>query len=211
MSDWIDVTRTLTNGMIHWPGDSPFHCQRVADITGPGTVNVSEISTCVHAGTHIDAPFHFIPDGADVSEVPLAKLCGPAVVVDLPEARDVVVEDLEGAGIEPGFRVLLRTVNQALWDEPEFDEDFFGITGDAAMWLVDREVPVVGVDYLSVDGYHDAEKPAHYALLGNGVVIIEGLDLSQVAPGRYEMVALPLKIAGSEGSPARVIIRPLEG
>ncbi len=211
MADWIDVTRTLTNSMIHWPGDTTFHWRRVADITGPGTANLSEISTCVHTGTHIDAPLHFMADGLDVAELPLAKLCGPAVVVDFPETRDVTLEDLENVGIEPGMRVLLRTANQALWDEPEFNESFFGITGDAAMWLVDQDVPVVGVDYLSVDGYHNAEKPAHYALLGNGIIIIEGLDLSQVTPGCYEMVALPLKIAGSEGSPARVILRPLAG
>jgi len=209
MSDWIDLTRTLTNSIIHWPGDRAFHWRRVADLAGPGTSNLSVIRTNVHAGTHIDAPLHFIADGMDIAEVPLAQLCGPAVVVDLPAARDVAAEDLEDAGIKPGERVLLRTVNQALWEKPEFDESFFGVSGDAAMWLVDHEVPVVGVDYLSIDPYHDAEKPAHYALLGNGIVIIEALDLAHVEPGRYEMVALPLKIAGSEASPARVIIRPL--
>lgn len=210
MADWMDVTRTLTNDMIHWPGDPPFEWKRIADITGPGTANISQITTCVHAGTHIDAPLHFMTDGKDISELPLSQLCGPAVVVEVAEPRDVAVEDLEAGDIEPGERVLLKTVNQALWDEPEFTRDFFGISGDAAMWLVDREAPVVGVDYLSVDSYHNTEKPAHYALLGNGVVLIEGLDLSAVAPGRYDMIALPLKIAGSEGSPARVILRPRE-
>lgn len=209
MADWIDVTRTLTNGMIHWPGDPPFQWRRFADIKGPGTANVSEITTNVHAGTHIDAPLHFIADGKDVAELSLDKLCGPAIVVHLPEPRDVLLEDLENAGIKPGERVLLRTANEPLWDEPVFNEGHFALSGDAAMWLVDNEVPVVGVDYLSVDSYHSADKPAHYALLGNGVVIIEGLDLSRVEPGRYEMVALPLRIAGSDGSPARVILRPL--
>ncbi len=209
MSDWIDITRTLTNGMIHWPGDEGFHWERTRDITGPGTANVSRITTGVHIGTHIDAPLHFITGGQDIVEVPLAKLCGPAIVVDVQAARDVSIQDFQDAGIQRGERVLLRTASQTLWDKPEFDENFFGLSGDAAMWLVDLEVPAVGIDYLSIDSYQNRDQPAHYALLGNGVIIIESLDLAHVQPGRYEMVALPLKIAGSEGSPARVIIRPL--
>ncbi len=209
MSDWIDLTRTLENGMIHWPGDPPFQWRRVAEITGPGTCNLSEIQTCVHIGTHIDAPLHFIAGGGDVASLPLSKLCGPAIVVDVPEPRDVRVGDLERAGIRPGERVLLRTLNRDLWAKGIFDEGFFAIDGDAARWLADHDVPTVGVDYLSVDGFHHREKSAHYALLGAGVVIIEGIDLARIRPGRYEMVALPLKIAGSDGSPARVIIRPV--
>ncbi len=209
MREWIDITRTLSNSMIHWPGDPPFNWERVSDITGPGTCNLSQISTGVHIGTHIDAPLHFIPDGMDIVELPLSQLCGPAMVVDIPAARDMTIEDLESADIERGERVLFRTANQALWDKPDFDESFYGISGEAAMWLVDHEVPLVGVDYLSVDGYNQSTRPAHYALLGNGVIIIESLDLSQVRPGRYELVALPLKIAGSEASPARVIIRKM--
>jgi arylformamidase len=209
MKEWIDITRTLTDGMIHWPGDPPFHWERYNDLNGPGTCNLSRISTGVHIGTHIDAPLHFIDNGMDIAEIPLVQLCGPAIVVDVDAARDVAIEDLQDAGIKPGERVLLRTVNQALWDKPEFDPSYYGISADAAMWLVDNRVPLVGVDYLSVDAYRLKEQPAHLALLGNGVVIIEGLDLSKVKPGRYEMVALPLKIAGSEAGPARVIIRKL--
>jgi arylformamidase len=207
--EWIDITRTLSNGMIHWPGDPPFRWQRVEDITGPGTANLSEISTGVHIGTHIDAPLHFIEGGADIVEVPISVLCGMAMVVDVQAERDIVIEDIESAGIRPGDRVLFRTLNRLLWEKGEFDEGFHAISGDAAMWLVDHGVKVVGVDYLSVDAYHNESKPAHYALLGNGVIVIEGLDLADVEHGRYEMVALPLKIAGSEASPARVIIRPL--
>jgi arylformamidase len=209
MSEWIDVSRTLTNAMPFWPDDPPFHWERVSDISGTGTANVSRITTSVHVGTHIDAPLHFINEGQDITELELSRLCGPGVVIHLPEPRDVEARDLESAKIPPGHRVLIRTANEALWDEPEFRRDFFGLSGEAAMWLVDRDVPLVGVDYLSVDRYDNNEKPAHYALLGNGVIIVEGLDLSRAAPGRYEVVALPLKIAGSDGSPARVIIRPL--
>lgn len=208
--EWIDVTRTLTEGMIHWPTDPPFHWRRIEDIAGPGTSNQSEISTGVHIGTHIDAPLHFIEGGADIVEIPLSVLCGPAIVVDVDAPRDIAIQDVEKAGIRPGDRVLFRTLNRLLWEKGEFDEGYYAISGDAAMWLVDHEVRVVGVDYLSVDGYHSTGKPAHYAFLGNGVIIIESLNLDHVAPGRYEMAALPLKIAGSEAGPARVIIRPLK-
>lgn len=207
---WIDITRTLSNGMIHWPTDPPFHWERVKDLTVPGTTNLSRISGSVHSGTHIDAPLHFISGGQDIVEIPLSKLCGPALVLHLPAKRDIEAEDLQAAGIQRGERVLLRTSNEALWEKGEFDEDYVGLTGDAAMWLVDHAVPLVGIDYLSIDGYRAETSPAHLALLGNGVIILEGLDLSSVEPGRYELIALPMKIAGSEGAPTRAIIRPLK-
>ena len=207
---WIDITRTLTNGMIHWPGDPPFKWERFEDLSsGPNSANVSRIEMGVHVGTHVDAPLHYIQNADDVAQVPLRRLCGPAVVVHIPEPRDITVEDLEAAPIKRGERVLLRTANEALWDKDQFDPDFSGLSGDAAMWLVDHGAPLVGVDYLSVDGYRDEARSAHHALLGNNVIVVESLDLSGVEEGHYEMIALPLKIAGSEGSPARVIIRPI--
>jgi arylformamidase len=209
-SEWIDVTRTLTNGIIAWPSDPPFEYERISDITGPGTANLSRISTGVHIGTHIDAPLHFIPGGADIVEIPLSQLCGPALVVELPEPRDIALEDVHRLRLVAGDRVLFKTANSALWERGVFDENFFGLSGDAAMWLVEQSVSAVGVDYLSVDGYRSETKPAHYALLGNGVIIIESLDLSRVTAGRYEMIALPLKISGSEAAPARVILRPMK-
>lgn len=209
MSDWIDLTRTVTESMIQWPDDPPYRRQQVQEITGNGTVNLSAISGSVHIGTHIDAPLHFIPGGADVAALPLWKLCGPAVVVQVRAARDVAVEDFENAGIQNSDRVLLKTANEGLWRKPAFDPAYVAISARAARWLADRGVLLVGVDYLSIDRYDDPAKPAHHALLGAGIVVVEGLDLSQIAPGRYEMVALPLKLAGSDGSPARVIVRPL--
>jgi arylformamidase len=210
-TEWIDISRSLSNGIIHWPGEPPFNWRRTSDITDPGTCNNSEISTPVHIGTHIDAPLHLIPGGSDIVEVPLSRLCGPAVVVQVTARRDIAVEDLADVEVKPGDAVLFRTPNEELWDQQEFSEDFVALSGDAAMWLVDHEVSAVGIDYLSVDNYRSEDMPAHYALLGNGIIIIEGLDLSGVEPGRYEMIALPLKIAGSEGAPARVIIRPASG
>ncbi len=210
MSEWVDVTRPLTADLIHWPGDRPFELRQISRITGPDTCNLSEMHTSLHMGTHVDAPLHFIPDGMDVADLPLWRLCGPATVVVVEAQRDILLEDLADADVRPGDRVLLRTANEALWQERVFNEGFFALSGEAAGWLVQAHVPLVGIDYLSVDGYRTVHKAAHYALLGAGIPIIEGLDLSAVGPGRYEVVALPLRIPGGDGSPARVVLRPLE-
>lgn len=204
---WLDVTRPLRNGMIHWPGDVPFQWRRVGHIVGPGTSNLSEIHTSVHIGTHIDAPLHFIPDGADVDQIPLGKLCGPAHVVWIPDDRRAETADLKAAGILRGARVLLRTAGERPWNQSAFDRGFVGISLDAADWLVRNETPVVGIDSPSVDPHNSEDWAVHRCLLSAGIVIVEGLDLSAVEPGRYEMVALPLRIPGSDGSPARVILR----
>lgn len=209
MSEWIDITRPMIEGMVQWPGDPPYRLWRVAEIDGPGTANVSAMAGSVHAGTHIDAPLHYLAKGADVAELPLEKLCGPARVVHVPAARDVVVGDLEAAGIVDGESVLLRTANEDRWATGVFDEEYHALSIEAARWLVQRGVAAVGVDYLSVDRYDSPGKPVHYALLEAGVVVIEGVDLTGVDPGRYEMIALPMKLADSDGAPARVIIRAL--
>lgn len=209
MSKWIDITRTLTNGIIHWPGDREFHWERIADIGDEHASNISTIATTVHIGTHIDAPLHFIPGGDDVAQLSLDRLCGPAQVVVMLEQRAIEASDLEEAKVPRGHRVLFKTANTALWEKDEFDPNYVALSGEAAMWLVDNETPLVGIDYLSVDPYDtEGGSPAHHALLGNDVIILEGIDLEPVNAGVYELVALPLKIANSDGSPARVILRP---
>ena len=204
---WIDCTRALHNGMVQWPGDPLFALERTAKLTGPGTANVSAIRTCLHVGTHIDAPLHFVPDGMDAASIPLTTLCGPAVVLDVPVDRDITAADL--SGVVTGQRVLLRTANGRLWERGVFDESFHALTIEAARWLVERQVPVVAVDYLSVDAFDAGDSPVHRILLGAGIPIIEGVDLSGVKAGCYEMVALPMKVAQADGSPTRVILRPI--
>ncbi len=208
MSPWTDITRTLRPGMIHWPTDRGFQLNRVEAWSGPGTFNLSEIRTSVHVGTHIDAPRHFTRDGAAIADLPLSRLCGPATVVDFPERRHVTAADLEAGQIPPGDRILLKTTNSRLWDLPAFDERYVGLMLDAARWLVDRSTPLVGTDYLSVEPYDSPGQPVHQLLLGAGVILVESLQLDAVTPGRYELIALPLKIEGADGSPARVIVRP---
>lgn len=198
--EWIDVTRVLRDGMTGWPGDPPFRLRKVADFE-PGGTRVSEICTSAHIGTHIDAPLHCLASGPDVAGLDLWRLCGPAVVVDLAGA-ETAADRLEKAGIRPGDRVLLRT-------QGSFDE-FAGIGVDEARWLIERRASLLGVDCPSPDRRSEPDLPVHRLLLGAGVPILENLDLGRTPAGRYEMVALPLPIAGGEASPARVILRPLE-
>lgn len=195
MSDWIDVTRVLQDGMTGWPGDPPFRLRPVP--AAPGACRVSEICTSTHIGTHVDAPLHCFPGGDDVAQIPLERLCGPAILLDVAGRREVMVEDLDVAPIHFGDRVLLQT-----------GCGFTAIRTDAAQRLVDRGVVLVGLAAASPDRAEAADLPVHRILLGAGVPIIENLQLDGVEPGRYEIVALPLIIRGAEASPVRVILRP---
>lgn len=211
MSDWIDITRPLTPGMIHWPGDNAFQLIPVCHITGLNTCNLTEIRTSAHIGTHLDAPRHYVAGGTDIAGIAVERLCGPATVVHFMEERNLRAADLEKTDMPVGDRVLLRTANERLWGKNEFSKDYYIITADAARWLVDHGTPLVGIDYLSVDSYNTRDHVAHYTLLEAGVLIVEGVDLSHVTPGRYELVALPLKIHGGDGSPIRAMVRPWYG
>ena len=161
-----------------------------------------------HDGTHVDAPLHFIPDGTPVDQLPLDALVGPAQVIEMPGPGHVTAAALAAIAWPPGTeRALFKTRNSARWDEPAFYEDYAAVAPDAARWLVDRGVRLVGIDYLSIEAYDPAGAAAtHTTLLGAGVVIVEGLDLRAVAPGAYTVMCLPLKFLGADGAPARVLL-----
>jgi arylformamidase len=161
-----------------------------------------------HTGTHVDAPCHFILGGTGVDTLDLNVLVGPALVVEALGAAVVTAETLAGLPIPAGSeRVLLRTRNSDLWARGarEFAEDFIGVSEDGARWLIEHGVRLVGVDYLSVAPFGQSA-PTHQALLHAGVVVVEGLDLSGIAPGVYHLVCLPLKIVDGDGAPARAIL-----
>ncbi len=204
-----DITLPITPSMPVWPGDPQVVLERVASIDAGAHANVSHLKTGVHAGTHVDAPHHFLNDHRTVENLPLEALIGPALVVQIPEERTTVAAaDLEAAAIPVGVeRLLLKTRNSAFWraGQNDFRPDFVGVTADGAEWLVGRGVRLVGVDYLSVAPYKQSG-PTHEILLRAGVVIVEGLDLSVVPPGRYNLYCLPLKLVGSDGAPARALL-----
>lgn len=208
---WIDVSVTLHGGMAHWPDNPPVRIERMLDIEHGDVANVSKISMGSHTGTHMDAPLHFIRDGKGLDEMPFGATMGRARVIEIHDPVPVKPDELRPHDIREGERVLFKTRNSRRnWAADDaFDEDFVFVSQEAARYLADRGVRTVGVDYLSVGGFHEDGEETHGALLGAGIWVIEGLDLSEVGPGEYELICLPIKVERSDGAPARAILRPI--
>ena len=186
--------------MVTYPGDPTVTLERVVSIAEGGVCNLSRLDFGVHSGTHVDAPVHFV-DGAPAAEaLPLDVLIGPARVLDLTAAERLDAAAFDAVELAP--RVLLKTRNSELWARDSFAEDFLALTEDGARALIDGGVRLVGIDYLSI-----GDEAAHQALLAAGVVAVESLDLREVEPGEYELICAPLKLVGSDGAPARVLLR----
>jgi arylformamidase len=204
-----DISLAITADMLVWPNEPAVELEQVSSMEAGAQANVSRLAIGVHCGTHVDAPHHFLNDHRTVESLPLDILTGPAQVVQIPEQTDVVsAEVLERASIPSGtLRLLLRTRNSHLWEgvRRAFAPDFVAINASGAEWIVEHGIRLIGIDYLSIAPYGQSE-PAHQALLKPGVIILEGVDLSAVPPGGYELVCLPLKLVGSDGAPARAIL-----
>ena len=205
-----DISLTITPDMPVWPGDPQVVLKRVAKISEGDNANVSRLELSVHTGTHLDAPNHFLDqDKTTVEQLSLKTLTGRAYVLHLPDEVDLITRTiLENAEIPPRTRRLLfRTRNSNQWaqQDNQFEAGFVAIDASGAEYLTERGVRLVGVDYLSVAPFHSG-RPTHEILLGSGVVVVEGLDLSQVSQGRYTLYCLPLKLLGAEGAPARAIL-----
>jgi arylformamidase len=203
----VDVSVPLQPGIPTYPGNPEFELQPIKRLAAGGSSNVSRLVMGTHTGTHVDAPRHFFDEGAGVDRLALDLLIGRARVVELPFHGGLTEAHLAAAGLRDDVRVLLRTPNSGLWNSDAFHEDYTYLTEAGAGYLLERGVKVVGIDYLSVEQFKTPGAPAHRALLGQNVVIIEGLNLSDVEPGQYEMYCLPLRITGADGAPARVVLQ----
>jgi arylformamidase len=206
---WIDVTVPIRDGMLHWPGNPAIAITQTEHLERGDDATVSSISLGAHTGTHVDAPVHFIVGGSGVERIGLDRLIGPARVVDLGEIDRIERNDLEPLDLRPRDRVLFKTKNSRYWQERQFRPDYTCVSPQAACWLVEREVWTVGIDYLSI-GCVESGVETHRTLLGKDVCIIEGLDLSRVEPGAYDLICLPLRLEGLDGAPARVVLRRRE-
>lgn len=186
--------------MAVWPGDPPVLVEPLSRVEAGDVAAVSRLALGTHTGTHVDPPAHFLAGGATVDQLPLDVLVGPAVVADLTGGGPIDAARLEALGLADGtVRLLLKTsATEGL------------LTPDGAAWLVERGVRLVGADTLSIEPATD-NYPVHRCLLGAGVIIVEGLDLTAAAPGRYQLVCLPLRIAGGDGAPARAVLLPMDG
>lgn len=202
----IDVSVALDATLPTYPGNTPFSLEAIKRIARNDSSNVSTIHMSAHAGTHVDAPRHFFDAAPGADALPLDLLLGRTRVVEVT-ARHVGAEELGAFDLSEDVRVLIKTHNSRLWGSPEFHTDYVGVTESGARYLVDHGVKVVGVDYLSVEEFKKPGAPAHHALLGAGTIVIEGLNLREVEPGVYDMICLPLRVVGSDGAPARVVLR----
>ena len=203
-----DISLTISEDFPTWPGDPPIELKMISQIKKGDLANVTHLSAPVHMGTHVDAPDHFLNNGKTVEDIPLDYLVGSVLVLDVPSLEVISAGDLKALNIPEGTsRILFKTANSEYWKEEghTFKDDFIALGPDAAARLVELGVNVVGVDYLSAAAYNDPV-PTHKILLDAGVLIIEGLDLSRVSAGKYRLYCLPLKIAGSDGAPARVLL-----
>jgi arylformamidase len=209
-----DVSVPLSGALPTYPGDPGIKIENFRTLAQGDDANVSFAHFGLHSGTHVDAPAHFIKGGSKVSSMPLESLIGEAVVVEVPDEMRVIDADFVRTNWHGApQRILFKTRNSAFWSNlgDGFREDYTYIHPDAARLLVEYEVKLVGIDYLSIEQFHSEKFETHLALLSKGVVILEGLDLREVPGGRYELICLPLRIdeGSGDGAPARVVLRTL--
>jgi arylformamidase len=203
----IDVSVPLDASLASYPNNLPFSLEAVKRLSRGDSSNVSALHMSAHSGTHVDAPRHFYDEGTGTEALPLEMLIGRARVIELRTRGGITADDLATVDLSEDVRVLIKTQNSRLWGDPTFHKDYIGVSESGAKYLVDHGIKVVGVDYLSVEVFKTPGAPAHHVLLGGGTIVIEGLNLRDVDPGVYEMLCLPLKIVGSDGAPARVVLR----
>jgi arylformamidase len=206
-----DISLPISPSLPVWPGDPAVEVTHLLTMDHGDPINLPGLQFSAHTGTHIDAPRHVLRGGAPVDTLPLDILIGPALVVELTTSTAISAADLDRLDIPVGTkRLLFKTRNSRVWQgpiTPVFQPDFIALDVSAAAWVVERNVRLVGVDYISVEGYEtDPDLPVHTTLLKAGVVIIEGLALAGVPPGPYQLIALPIKLADADGAPTRAVL-----
>lgn len=204
----IDVTAPLTTGVAGWPGDAAVELSATSRISDGAPCNVSRLTCSTHSGTHVDAPWHFCEDGVRLDDIPPERWIGPCHVIATPPGHSrITAEDLNRSAIPPSTtRLIIRTAAKpANLDEP-FNPGYTALAPDAARWLLMNGIALIGIDTPSVEPFDDADHEVHRLLLGAGMLIVEGLDLSEVNPGPYLLICLPLRVLNADGAPARALL-----
>lgn len=208
--EWIDISVPIRNGMVRWPGDPSVQISRTRDMEKGDPCTISRLSMGTHTGTHMDAPIHFLSSGQGIDKAPFSAILGRARVIEILDPGLILPEELKPHRLRKGERALFKTRNSKhCWKKDAFVNDFVSVSLEAAHYLVKRRVRTVGIDYLSVGSFGDDGPQVHRELLRGGIWIIEGLDLSGIPPGLYELLCLPLRIMRGDGAPARALLRSL--
>jgi arylformamidase len=204
-----DITLTLSPALPVYPGDSPVVFAPLSRLAQGDLANVTRLQLTTHSGTHLDAARHFDDEGGTVDHLPLTLLVGPALVVEIGGTGALGRNQLQRLPVRGHERLLFKTANSHLWEQPGFSPDYTALAADGAEYLVECGVKLVGIDYLSIEPL-EGDGTVHRLLLAAGTVILEGLNLAGVEPGEYELICLPLKVAAGDGAPARAILRSRE-
>ncbi len=206
-AEWIDATVEIRDGMLHWPGDHDVQITQSVTIEEGGVANVTYMQLSAHTGTHVDAPLHFVDKGKDIAQIALNRLMGKVKVIEIKGIYEITLDEIKDKITSSDERIIFKTKNsKSDWFNKEFSENFVYLATDAAEFLKEKGVLTIGIDYLSIAGMVNGIE-VHRILLGEEIFIIEGLDLRFIEAGDYEMICLPLKIKGSDGSPARVLLK----
>jgi len=207
-SEVHDISVVLGGGAITYPGDTPFRRTVLSRIEDGAPYELARLELSAHAGTHLDAPAHFEPGGRRIDAYAARDLILPAHVVDVEDAEAVLVDAIAGLPVVPGDAVLFRTENSRCGRcrDGVFSERYTYVAAETVHALVRQRAALVGIDYLSIDPPDDETYPSHHTALGAGVLVLEGIDLGEVAPGQYTLICLPLRVAGSEAAPARALL-----
>lgn len=203
-----DLSPTIRPELPVWPGDTPFSSRLSWSIAQGASVNLSAITTTPHLGSHADAPFHTEPRGEGIADMPLDRYLGPCRVIRVPPQPLIEPRHVDGFDLQNPGRILFKT--ESVRDRRTFPERFTAISPELAALLAEKGVLLVGMDTPSVDPFDSKTLDAHHALFRGGIVILEGLVLDGVPEGVYELIALPLKMAGLDASPVRAVLRSLE-
>ncbi len=203
---YYDISLNLSADTVRWVTSPPFELIERRRMSRGDHNNSSALSMSVHAGTHMDAPFHFVPGGATIDSLPLELFIGPALVCAVDAGRHITAEHITSIDLEGETRILFKTRNSRLLHQPAYDPDFVAFSVEAAQALVTRGVKLVGLDYLSV-AHADEQVQVHRAFLDHNVALLEGIDLSGVDPGHYELICFPIRLRGLDGAPCRAVLR----
>lgn len=204
---YYDISLNLSADTVRWITSAPFELHERRRMKRGDHNNSSGATMSLHSGTHVDAPFHFAPDGEAIDALPLETFIGPALVHAVEADRYIKAEHVAAIELEGITRVLFKTRNSALLKRQTYEADFVAFSVEAAEALVAKGVKLVGLDYLSIAHAGDEQVPVHRAFLDRGVVLVEGIDLSRISPGRYELICFPIRIRGADGAPCRAVLR----
>ena len=204
-----DISLPVSDDLPVWPGDPHVRLQYINTITAGDPYTLSSIMMGAHSGTHVDAPSHFLAHGKTVDALSLEDCNGPCLVIESHADRLIERQELQEYDLDGCARILFKTRNSRIWTEATagFREDYVALSAGAAAYLAEKKILLVGIDYLTIEEFHAEGNSVHKILLENNIIILEGLNLSSVKAGTYELMCLPLKLVGAEGAPARAVLR----